>query len=70
MADTDKSPSPKPRKRGRPKGKRSNPNYCLCCGYVKLKTFRAVKKRLFRQEKEMSELLQELLDRWLIEQKQ
>lgn len=53
------------RKPGRPKGKRSDKSYTQVCGYVKLTTYKAVRKRLIDEEMEFSELLQQLLDEWV-----
>jgi hypothetical protein len=68
------SDSPKPKATrskplGRPKGKRSNPNYIQISGYVTLKTYKAVKNALFKEEMEYSELIQLLLDEWLLKRK-
>lgn len=53
------------RKPGRPSGKRSNREYTQIAGYVKVSTYKEVKKLLIDEEKEFSELLQELLDNWV-----
>ncbi len=52
-------------KPGRPKGKRSDKTYTQVCGYVKLATYKEVRKLLIDEEQEFSELLQELLDDWV-----
>lgn len=53
------------RKPGRPRGKRSDKTYTQVCGYVKLSTYKEVRKLLIDDEMEFSELLQELLDNWV-----
>lgn len=53
-------------KPGRPKGKRSDKAYTQVCGYVKLATYKEVRKLLIDEEMEFSELLQELLDEWVL----
>lgn len=55
----------KPSKAGRPRGKRSDPNYILCCGLVRKTTLRRVKHHLLDADKELSELMEELFQAWL-----
>ena len=50
---------------GRPKGKRSNPDYIQVTCYIKKGTHKSVKRGLFEIEKEFSELVEELLQKWL-----
>lgn len=53
------------RKVGRPRGKKSDRSYTQIGGYVKITTYKEVKKLLIDEDKEISELLQELLDEWI-----
>lgn len=59
-------PLPSP-KRGRPKGKRSHPDYEQVTAYIRKDTHRAAKIALLSkgEEREFSELIQELLEQWL-----
>lgn len=57
------------RGRGRPKGKKSDPDYTQIAPYIRLDTYRAMRHRLIDSDMEISELIQELLDRWLREGK-
>ena len=50
---------------GRPRGKRSNPDYTQVTSYIKKETHKSVQRVLLEQEKEFSELIQELLEEWL-----
>lgn len=54
-------------KRGRPKGKRSHPDYEQVTAYIRKDTHRAAKIALLSEseEREFSELIQELLEQWL-----
>lgn len=68
----EEAPSPLPaeptastRKVGRPPGKRSDPNYQQVTVLLRSQTYRAARKRLLDEDKEVSELLNELLDAWL-----
>lgn len=70
MTNDKSSKPPKRRKPGRPKGKRSDPKYIFLGGYIRKTTYRSVKKRLFQQDKEISELLEELLQEWLNQKSQ
>lgn len=56
-----------PQKRGRPKGKRSHPDYEQVTAYIRKDTYRAAKIALLseEEEREFSELVQELLEEWL-----
>lgn len=57
------------RGRGRPRGKTSDPNYTTLTTYVKVKTYKALKKRCVDLDMEMSEVVQQLLDEWLSREK-
>ena len=53
---------------GRPPAKRSDPAYTQVSGYVRRTTLTATKRKLLDQDdREFSELLEELLVRWLQE---
>lgn len=65
MANRKKSDPKQKRKPGRPPGKRSNPNYVQIAGYITKPTYRAVKIKCINEDKEISEVLQILLDQWL-----
>lgn len=55
-----------PRRRvGRPPGKRSNPDYQQVTVLLHGQTYLDVRKRLLDERKEVSTLLNELLDEWL-----
>lgn len=56
----------KPR-RGRPSGKRSDPDFVGFTTYIRRQTHRGVKRALLDEpeEREMSELVEELLANWL-----
>lgn len=58
-------PSVKPR--GRPKGKRSNPDFEQVTAYIRKRTHQEVKIALLQEgeDREFSELVEELLDQWL-----
>ncbi|HEY9697060.1 MAG TPA: hypothetical protein V6D10_07340 [Trichocoleus sp.] len=53
------------RKPGRPKGKRSDPDYILCCGLVKKKTLKQVKHLLLDRDLELSQLMEQLFQEWI-----
>lgn len=57
-----------PRRRGRPTGKHSDPDYVQTTAYIRRSTRRDVKKVLLDQEREYSELIEELLLGWLKKQ--
>lgn len=67
----ESTPSPQPappsRPRGRPAGKRSNGEYAQVTAYIRRDTHLAVKQALLTDggTKEFSELVQELLTKWL-----
>ena len=58
------------RGRGRPPGKKSNPDFTQISAYVRVKTYKETKKALIDEEMEISELVQLLLDQWLISRTQ
>jgi hypothetical protein len=55
------------KKRGRPYGKRSNPEYVQTTAYVRGDTYKAIKIALIEEDqgREYSELVEELLSKWL-----
>lgn len=55
------------RQTSRPKrqGKRENHNYGKIGVYIRTETITDVKARLVRERKDMSDLIQDLLDKWL-----
>ena len=66
-----KEPSPAPGKRGRPKGKKSDPDFVSTIVYIRKKTHIQVKRLLLdleeqNKKQDCSELVQELLDAWVI----
>jgi hypothetical protein len=54
-----------PRRVGRPTGKRSDPNYQQVTVLLNSETYKETRKRLLDEKKEVSTLLNELLDAWL-----
>jgi hypothetical protein len=46
-------------------GKRSDPNYRQISTYVRAELYKAVKKRLTDEERDFSDLLDQLLVRWI-----
>lgn len=55
------------RRVGRPPGKRSNPEYQQVTVLLHGQTYLNARKRLLDERKEVSELINELLDKWLKE---
>lgn len=53
------------RRVGRPPGKRSNPDYQQVTVLLHGQTYLETRKRLLDERKEVSELINELLDAWL-----
>jgi hypothetical protein len=55
------------KRRGRPSGKRSNPDYVQTTAYVRGDTYKAIKIALIEEDqgREYSELVEELLAKWL-----
>jgi hypothetical protein len=57
-----------PKRLGRPPAKRSDPAYTQVSGYVRRATLTATKRKLLDEDgREFSELLEELLSRWIAE---
>lgn len=54
-----------PIKRGRAKGKRSDPNFIQVGAYIPKDLNQQVKRRLFDEEMDFSDLVAELLEDWL-----
>lgn len=50
---------------GRPRAKRSDPNYLQVTAYLRRATYTAARKRLFDEEREFSELVEDLVAEWL-----
>lgn len=50
---------------GRPTGKRSDETFRQVSALVRRDTYKATQRRLLEEEREFSELVQSLLDRWL-----
>jgi len=67
VAETEK-PDETPRS-GRPRGKRDDPEFGKIGVYIKQTTITEVKARLIRQDRDLSDLIQVLLDDWLESQK-
>lgn len=63
--EQEAAPSELPRRVGRPPGKRSNPDYRQVTVLLPSQTYREVRKRLLDEDKEVSELVHELLEEWL-----
>ena len=61
MAAADEAP-----KRGRQKGKRSNPDYTQVGAYIPKELDKAVKRKLIDEDIDFSELVANLLSKWLI----
>ena len=59
-----------PKRMGRPPGKRSNPEYEQVTSYIRRETYQAVQVALIRsgKKRQYSELVQELLQKWLEEE--
>ncbi|WP_425148713.1 hypothetical protein [Deinococcus sp.] len=72
-ADVNASPPqetgvlPGPRRVGRPPGKRSNPDFQQVTVLLESRVYSEVRKRLFDEKKEVSELINELMVTWLKE---
>jgi hypothetical protein len=56
-----------PKRRGRPSGKRSDPDFVQTTAYIRGDTYKAVKIALIEEDQgyEYSELVEELLSKWL-----
>jgi hypothetical protein len=69
--DKVQKPSPSnetvPRRRGRPSGKRSDPDFVQTTSYIRSDTYKAIKIALLEEDEgqEYSELVEELLSKWL-----
>ncbi|WP_293912157.1 hypothetical protein [Deinococcus sp.] len=62
----DAAPTPVPAKKmGRPPGKRSNPEYQQVTVLLHSATYTEARKRLLDERKDVSDLINELLDGWL-----
>ena len=59
------APAAAPRKVGRPPGKKSNPDYTQVTVYLRKTTHLTAKKRLLDQGREFSELVDDLVSRWI-----
>ncbi len=55
----------KPKKRGRPKGKRSNPAFTQVTAYMRKDTYKNAQKALLDEDEEFSELVEDLVSKWL-----
>lgn len=53
------------RRRGRPLGKKSNPQFTQISAYITVQTYRRIKVACAEDDIEISEIVQQLLDRWL-----
>ena len=51
----------------RPSGKKSNPDYTQVTVYLRKDRYATARKRLFDERKQFSDLVGELLDRWIRE---
>lgn len=58
-------PTPVEQKRGRAKGKRSDPNYTQVGAYIPKELDKAVKRKLLDTDQDFSELVADLLTKWL-----
>ncbi|OLV19689.1 hypothetical protein [Deinococcus marmoris] len=65
QAGTPAAPEEPRRPVGRPPGKRSNPDYQQVTVLLHGQTYLEARKRLLDERKEVSELINELLDAWL-----
>lgn len=75
IAEPSREPVQKPTEplkvKGRPRGKRSNPDYEQVTAYIRRDTYTEVKIALLQQgeDREFSELVEQLLTEWLSTQK-
>lgn len=53
------------RKRGRPRSKRSDPSYTTLTVLIRKETYRRLKIRAVEEERELSQIVQDLLDAYL-----
>jgi hypothetical protein len=70
IAESDKAEQNDRPLKPRAKGKREHTDYGKIGVYIRTETITEVKTRLLRQRKDLSGLVQELLDRWLVENPQ
>ena len=63
-ADQEESPAVKLRER-RAGGKSSDPDYVQISAYIRKETHKATRKLLLDEDKDMSELVEELLHQWV-----
>ena len=59
------SPAPVPKRIGRPPGKKSDPNYQQVTVYIRKEIHVGAKKHLLDDGKEFSELVDELVAKWV-----
>jgi hypothetical protein len=59
------APPAPPQKMGRPPGKKTDPNYVQVTVYLRKSNHQAAKKILIDQEREFSELVDDLVTRWI-----
>jgi hypothetical protein len=63
---SDPPVTPEPKRIGRPPAKRSDPDYTQVSGYIRRSTFLATKRKLLDDgDREFSELMEQLLIKWL-----
>ena len=65
VAETDKPDRTSPQRPIRSRGKREDPSFGKIGVYIRQDTITEVKARLIRQDRDLSELIQVLLDNWL-----
>ena len=65
VAETDKPVSTSPQRPIRARGKREDPSFGKIGVYIRQDTITEVKARLIRQDRDLSDLIQVLLDEWL-----
>ena len=56
-------------KMGRPPGKKSNPDFVQATVYLKKETHQTARKILFDEHRQFSDLVDELVSRWISSQK-
>jgi hypothetical protein len=68
VAETDKPPAHKPEAKAvasKRQGKREHRDYGKIGVYIRTETITEVKSRLIRERRDLSDLVQELFDKWL-----
>jgi hypothetical protein len=65
VGETDKPEEALRARSSRPRGKREDPAFGKIGVYIRNSTITEVKARLIRQDRDLSELVQSLLDDWL-----